>query len=125
MLNALGLHVYVLLDFERQHFPIDLEQAAQLSCKNVQFLEISVQERKHLGQERIQFHMVGESTAKVSLLSLLQVGEPAHRQGESRYPDVVGRNRSALRPQCCSYPGVAVCGDRAYFFEGRVGAVEK
>ena len=70
LLDPVRLHVDVLLHLARQLGAIGRQQAPQVPREDVELLEVGIGEGQHLGEERVEPHVVGELTAEVVLLLL-------------------------------------------------------
>ena len=70
LLDAVRLHVDVLLHLARQLRAVGGKQPPQVPREDVELLEVGVGEGQHLRQERVEPHVVGELAAEVVLLLL-------------------------------------------------------
>ena len=68
LLDAVRLHVDVLLHLARQLGPGHREQPPQVAREDVELLEVGVGEGQHLRQEGVEPDVVGELAAEVALL---------------------------------------------------------
>ena len=68
LLDAVGLHVDVLLHLARQLGAVRGEQPPQVPCEDVELLEVRVSEGQHLREEGVEPHVVGELAPEVLLL---------------------------------------------------------
>ena len=70
LLDAVRLHVDVLLHLARQLGAVGGQQPPQVPREDVELLEVGVGEGQHLGEEGVEPHVVGELAAEVVLLLL-------------------------------------------------------
>ena len=73
LLDAVRLHVDVLLDLARKLFAIGRDQPPQMAGEDVQLLKIGIGEGQNLRQERIQSDIVRELPAEIYLLLLGEI----------------------------------------------------
>ena len=81
-LNAVGLHIHVLLDLARQLLSAGRKVPAQEAREDIQFLEIRVGEGQDLRQEGVEPDVVGQLAPAVRLLVLRQLHKPIHHRPE-------------------------------------------
>src|SRR5690606_31078068 len=66
LLDAVRLHVNVLLYLAGQLVPVPFQEPAQMTGKDVELLEIGVLEGQDLGKEGIESNVIGEKTPKLN-----------------------------------------------------------
>ena len=91
LLDAVRLHVDVLLHFAGQFVVVHGQQAPQVAGEGVQLLQVGVGEGQHLRQERIEAHVVGKSAAEFRSFVLGKLLEPLHDRVQQRVEPVLGR----------------------------------
>ena len=73
LLDPERLHVDVLLDLSRQLVAVGRQQPPEVPGEGVELLEVRIGERQHLGEERVQAHVVGELATEVATLVAYRV----------------------------------------------------
>ncbi len=76
LLNAVGLHVDVLLHFAGQRDVVGGEQPTEIASERVELLQVHVGKGQHLGQESVDANIVGKLAAKALPLFCCQPFEP-------------------------------------------------
>ena len=73
LLDAVRLHVYVLLDLARRLFAVGRDQPPQVTREDIKLLEVGIGEGQDLRQERVQADIVGKLSVEIYLLLLGEI----------------------------------------------------
>ena len=98
LLDAVGLHVDVLLHLLRQFRAVGREQPPQMAGEDVKLLQVRVGEGQHLGQEGIEAHVVGQLASEVRTLLLGESPEPGNMGREEGIDLILARLAVEVEP---------------------------
>ncbi len=112
LLEAIRLHVDVLLHLARQLLGLAVDEPAQAPREDVQLLEVGVGEGQHLGEERVEANVVGELPTEVVLFVGGEAPEALDHRGQLGVQAVLGR--LGVEVDACEGVDVAfgVCAER-------------
>ncbi len=90
-LDAVGLHVDILLDFTRQVVRLAVNQPPQVPGKDIEFFEFDVGKTDNLSQKSIKPDVVSQLTAEVVFFLGRHLGESRRHRGQNGIKLVLGR----------------------------------